>query len=64
MTLISTQTRKEKVFSNISLGLSRLTKSGQCYTPEELEKRRKEIGKGTVTPWPKSRKKMRKSDFF
>ncbi|KAK9998177.1 hypothetical protein SO802_017780 [Lithocarpus litseifolius] len=30
--------------------LSRLIKSGQCYTPEELEKRRKEIGKGRVEP--------------
>ncbi|KAL0001402.1 hypothetical protein SO802_015183 [Lithocarpus litseifolius] len=30
--------------------LSGLTRSGHCYTPEELEKRRKEIGKGTAEP--------------
>ena len=34
----------------ISSGLSGLTRSGRCYTSEELEKRRKEIGKGTVEP--------------
>ncbi|KAL0001306.1 hypothetical protein SO802_015087, partial [Lithocarpus litseifolius] len=27
-----------------------LTKSGRCYTPKELEKRRKEIGKNTAEP--------------
>ena len=48
MSLISTRTKKEGVCSNISSGLSRLTRIGRCYTPEELEKRRKEIGKGTV----------------
>ena len=46
VSLISTQTRKEEVCSNISSGLSRLTRSGRCYIPEELEKRRKEVGKG------------------
>ena len=50
MSLISTRTRKEEVCSNISLGLFGLTRSGCCYTPEELEKRRKEIGKGTTEP--------------
>ena len=50
VSLISTQTRKEEVCSNISSGLSGLTKSGHCYTPEELEKRRKEISKGIVKP--------------
>ncbi|KAK9997865.1 hypothetical protein SO802_017468 [Lithocarpus litseifolius] len=44
VSLISTQTRKEEVYSNISSSLSRLTRSGRYYTPEELEKRRKEIG--------------------
>ena len=33
-----------------SLSLSGLTRSGRYYTPEELEKRKKEIGKGTVKP--------------
>ena len=46
VSLISTWTRKEKVCSNISLGISGITRSGCCYTPDELEKRRKEIGKG------------------
>ncbi|KAK9996763.1 hypothetical protein SO802_021449 [Lithocarpus litseifolius] len=40
--------RKEEVCSNFSSGLSGLTRSGRCYTPGELEKRRKEIGKGTA----------------
>ena len=50
VTLISTRTGKEKVCSNVSSGLSRLTRSGRCHTLEELEKRRKEIGKSTVEP--------------
>ena len=47
VSLISTWTKKEEVCSNISSSISRLTRNGRCYTPEELEKRRKEIGKGT-----------------
>ena len=43
--LISTYTRKEKACSNISLGLAELTRSGQCYTLKELEKKRNELGK-------------------
>ena len=39
-------TRKEEVCSNLSSGLSGFTRSGKCYTLVELEKRRKEIGKG------------------
>ena len=49
VTLISTRAGKEEVCSNISSGLSGLTRSGRCYTSEELEERRKEIGKGTGT---------------
>ena len=49
VTLISTWIRKEEV-SNISLGLTKLTKSGRCYTPEELEKMRKEIDKSIAKP--------------
>ena len=48
--LISTQIEKEEVCSNISSGMSGLTRSGRCYTFEDLEKRRKEIGKGIVEP--------------
>ena len=50
VSLISTRTEKEEVYSNISSGLSGLTKSGRCYSFKELEKRRKEIGKGTTKP--------------
>ena len=50
VSLISTLTEKEEVCSNISSGLSRLTRSGCYYTPKELEKRRKEIGKSTAKP--------------
>ena len=50
VTLISTWTRKEEVCSNISSSLAWLTRSGRCYTPEELEKRKKEIGKSTTKP--------------
>ena len=48
VTLISTRAGKEEVCSNISSGLSGLTRSGRCYTFEELENRRKEIGKSTA----------------
>ena len=48
--LISIRTGKEEVCSNISSSLSGLTKSGRCYTFEELEKKRKEMGKGTAEP--------------
>ena len=50
VTLISTQIGKEEICCNISLGLVGLTRYGQCYSFEELEKRRKEIGKSTVEP--------------
>ena len=48
VSLISTRIGKEKVCSNISLGLSGLTRNGHCYNLEKLEKKRKEIGKGTA----------------
>ena len=50
MTSISTQTGKEEVCSNISLSLERLTRNGRCYTLEELQKRRKDIGKSIAKP--------------
>ena len=50
VSLISTRIGKEEVYSNISSGLSRLTRSGCCYTPNELEKIRKEVGKGIAEP--------------
>nr|XP_023872982.1 uncharacterized protein LOC111985560 [Quercus suber] len=50
VSLISTRIGKEEVCSNIYLGLSKLTRSGHCCTLEKLEKRRKEISKGTAEP--------------
>ena len=50
VSLISTRTGKEEVCSNISSGLSGLTRNGRCYTFEELEKKRKKMGKGTAEP--------------
>ena len=47
VTMISTHIGKEEVCSNVYSGLVGLTRSGHCYTPEELEKGRKEISKGT-----------------
>jgi hypothetical protein len=49
MKVISTREGKpkmeEEVVGNLTSGLGGITRSGRCYTPEELEKRRKEIGK-------------------
>ena len=50
MSLISSLTGTKEAYSNISSGLSGLTRSGHCYTSEELEKRGKEIGKSTAEP--------------
>ena len=60
---ISTRTGKEEVCSNISSGLYGLTRSGRFCTPEELEKRRKEIGKGTAKP-VKSRVTTQEAEKF
>ena len=51
MSLISTRIEKEEVCSNISSSLFGLTRSGCCYNFEELENRRKKIGKGTAEPF-------------
>ena len=50
MSLISSLTGTKEAYSNISSGLSGLTRSGHRYTLEELGKRRKEIGKGIAEP--------------
>ena len=50
VTLISTRTGKEEICFNISSGLTGLIRSGRCYTPKELEKRRKKIDKSIVDP--------------
>jgi hypothetical protein len=41
---------EEEVVGNLTSGLGGITRSGRCYTPEELEKRRKEIGKTVGDP--------------
>ena len=54
MKIISTREGKpkteEEVVGNLTSGLGGITRSGRCYTPEELEKRRKEIGKAVEDP--------------
>ena len=40
VSLISSRIGKEEVYSNISLGLSGLTRSGRCYNPDELKKKK------------------------
>uniref|UniRef100_A0A2N9HWY0 Reverse transcriptase n=1 Tax=Fagus sylvatica TaxID=28930 RepID=A0A2N9HWY0_FAGSY len=54
MKIISTREGKpqteEEVVGNLTSGLRGITRSGRCYTPEELEKRRKEIGKTVEDP--------------
>jgi hypothetical protein len=54
MKVISTWESKpkmeEEVVGNLTSGLGGITRSGRCYTPEELEKRRKEIGKTVEDP--------------
>ena len=35
---------------NLTSGLGGITRSGRCYTPEELEKRRREMGKAVEDP--------------
>ena len=54
MKVISTREGKpkmeEEVVGNLTSGLGGIIRSGRCYTPEELEKRRKEIGKAVEDP--------------
>uniref|UniRef100_A0A2N9FEI0 RNA-directed DNA polymerase n=1 Tax=Fagus sylvatica TaxID=28930 RepID=A0A2N9FEI0_FAGSY len=38
---------KEEVVGNLTSGLGGITRSGRCYTPEELEKRKERSGKGS-----------------
>ena len=48
MQVIVTRENKPKIeegeVRNLTSGLRGITRSGRCYTPEELEKRRKEMG--------------------
>uniref|UniRef100_A0A2N9HUF4 G-patch domain-containing protein n=1 Tax=Fagus sylvatica TaxID=28930 RepID=A0A2N9HUF4_FAGSY len=54
MKVISTREGKpkteEEVVGNLTSGLGGITRNGRCYTPEELKKRRKEMGKAVEDP--------------
>ncbi len=54
MKVISTREGKpkteEEVVGNLTTGFGGITRSGRCYTPEELEKKRKEMGKAVEDP--------------
>ena len=54
MKVISTRKGKpkteEEVVGNLTSGLGGITRSGRCYTREELERRRKEMGKTVEDP--------------
>ena len=54
MQVITTRENKPKIeegeVGNLTLGLGGIIRSGRCYTLEELEKRRKEMGKTTEDP--------------
>jgi hypothetical protein len=54
MQVIATRENKPKIeereVGNLTSGLGGITRSGKCYTPDELEKRRKEMGKAVEDP--------------
>uniref|UniRef100_A0A2N9F6R6 Uncharacterized protein n=1 Tax=Fagus sylvatica TaxID=28930 RepID=A0A2N9F6R6_FAGSY len=55
---------EEEVVGNLTSGLSGITRSGRCYTPEELEKRRKEIGKVVEDPTKTKAAEEEAADFL
>uniref|UniRef100_A0A2N9FB32 RNA-directed DNA polymerase n=1 Tax=Fagus sylvatica TaxID=28930 RepID=A0A2N9FB32_FAGSY len=68
MKVISTREGKpkteEKVVGNLTSGLGGITRSGRCYTPEELEKRRKEAGKAVEDPAKTKAAEEEAADFL
>jgi hypothetical protein len=68
MKVISTREGKpkteEKVVGNLTSGLGGITRSGRCYTPEELEKRRKEAGKAVEDPAKTKAAEEKAADFL
>uniref|UniRef100_A0A2N9EXH5 Uncharacterized protein n=1 Tax=Fagus sylvatica TaxID=28930 RepID=A0A2N9EXH5_FAGSY len=56
---------KEEVVGNLTSGLGGITRSGRCYTPEELEKRRrKEAGKAVEDPTKTKAAEEEAADFL
>jgi hypothetical protein len=55
---------KEEVVGNLTSGLGGITRSGRCYTPEELEKRRKEAGKAVEDPVKTKAAEEEAADFL
>uniref|UniRef100_A0A2N9IHF6 Integrase catalytic domain-containing protein n=1 Tax=Fagus sylvatica TaxID=28930 RepID=A0A2N9IHF6_FAGSY len=55
---------KEEVVGNLTSGLGGITRSGRCYTPEELEKRRKEAGKAVEDPAKTKAAEEEAADFL
>uniref|UniRef100_A0A2N9GP77 G-patch domain-containing protein n=1 Tax=Fagus sylvatica TaxID=28930 RepID=A0A2N9GP77_FAGSY len=55
---------KEEVVGNLTSGLGGITRSGRCYTPEELEKRRKEAGKAVEDPTKTKAVEEEAADFL
>jgi hypothetical protein len=49
---------------NLSSGLGGITRSGRCYTSEELKKRRKELSKAVEDPLKKKVTKEEVEDFL
>uniref|UniRef100_A0A2N9IHC6 G-patch domain-containing protein n=1 Tax=Fagus sylvatica TaxID=28930 RepID=A0A2N9IHC6_FAGSY len=68
MKVISTRESKpkteEEVVGNLTSGLGGITRSGRCYTPEELEKRRKETGKAVEDPTKTKAAEEEATDFL
>uniref|UniRef100_A0A2N9FJ75 Uncharacterized protein n=1 Tax=Fagus sylvatica TaxID=28930 RepID=A0A2N9FJ75_FAGSY len=68
MKVISTREGKpkteEEVVGNLTSGLGGITRSGRCYTPEELEKRRKEAGKAVEDPAKTKAAEEEAADFL
>jgi hypothetical protein len=55
---------EEEAVGNLTSGLGGITRSGRCYTPEELEKRRKEIGKTVEDPTKTKAAEEEAADFL
>jgi hypothetical protein len=55
---------EEEVVGNLTSGLGAITRSGRCYTPEELEKRRKEMGKAVEDPTKMKAAEEEAADFL
>jgi hypothetical protein len=68
MHIVTTRGTKRKMeeedVDNLSSGLGGITRSGRCYTSEELKKRRKELRKAVEDPLKKKVTKEEVEDFL